>query len=487
MQQPAYQYKLEKIAKSRGLEGEGVNYADHLFIQTKSDEVIRFTRKPAQQRFLEARTGRDLVLKARQVGISTAIQGDYFVRAITERVRCATLAHDDPGTQFLRAMADRFWQFLPDNLRPPRGLDNATTTTYPKTGSEVFIATAGSKNKGRAGTYRLVHGSEVAFWIDAASTMAGLMQGVPAEGEIVLESSPNGAQGWFYEHCMEALDNPGGQWKLHVIYWWDEEDYRTPLERGEDLAPYKDDELDLIAAHNLSPEQIKWRRAKQKELGRLFAQEYPEDVHACFLASGVGYFSDIAHLSDVFTAPVNALPISGHRYLAALDFGQANDFTALSIADATTFQEVELWSDHHKPWGDMRAKVLAACQKWGVESLHPESNSMGTTNIEELIKEFRKAGCKTSIRPFETTAQSKPSMVVAFHWALDEGGFKLLPDQKGRAEIDAYTAKQTPNGHWTYEGLPHDDTVIARIGVWHAISSGQVRMGHQSTNMLGRK
>ncbi len=457
----------EAQARSRERGGEA-DYTAHLVIQTKQDTLIPYAPNRIQQHFRAHRTGRDLVLKPRQVGISTEIQASHFLRAITKRVRCATLAHDDPGTRFLRKMANTFWLNLPDSLRPERGLDNDTTTSYPATGSEVFIATAGSKNKGRAGTYRLVHGSEVAFWIDAAATMAGLMQGVPEDGEIVLESTPNGAQGWFYERCMDALDNPASLWTLHFYPWW--WIYSTPLADGQTLEPYSPDELALIAAHQLTAEHILWRRRKIEELGaRLFQQEYPEDPRTCFLVSGVGYFSDIAHLDDVFSAPMDATYNPAHRYVTALDFGQQQDFSSASTVDATTLEEVELWRLNRVPWGDIRARVLQTCQKWHSDTLHPEANSMGSTNIEELHKEFAAAHCKTRIAPFETTALTKPSMVQALHWSLDQGGLKLLPDPAGKQELYAYTASQTPSGAWKYEGLPHDDTVIARMGAWNGI------------------
>lgn len=455
-------------------------YAHGLHILNKDSHIVPLRYNKAQQQFLEHRTGRDLILKARQLGLSTAIQAEYFLDAVSSTMQIATLAHDDVTTQKLRRMAKRFYETLDVPVKPPRGLDNTTTTTYPGTGSEVTIVTAGSGNAGRGGTYNRVHGSEVAFWKDAGSLMAGILQGVPTDGEITLESTPNGAQGWFYEHCMEALDGEG-DWALHFLPWWWDDGYALYLDDGESIA-YTDEETVLVNKHVLTPEQIKWRRKKVRELTpRLFAQEYPEDPHACFLASGNGYFADIADLNAVFTAQVNAQHISGHRYVAALDFGQANDYSAISVVDVTTLQEVDLWYINRIPWGDIRARVLATCKKWQVETLHPESNSMGGTNIEELRKEFAAAGLRTSIRPVETTAQSKPAMVTAFHWALDEGGLKLLPDQRGRAEIDAFTASQTPSGSWKYEGLPHDDTVIARVLAWHGIASGQVTIGTSTT------
>ena len=225
---------LDDLFGGKAVNAGEIDYWPLLRIQDKRDNLIPLRLNRVQKHLLANLTGRDLVLKARQMGLSTAIQADQFVTAITRRTRSATLAHDDAGTALLRRMAERFWVNLPDDVRPARGLDNATTTTYPQTGSEVFIATAGSKNKGRAGTYTRVHGSEVAFWPDAAATMAGLMQGVPDTGQVVLESTPNGAQGWFYERCMEALDG-NGVWTLHFFPWWWDDGYRLPLEAGETL------------------------------------------------------------------------------------------------------------------------------------------------------------------------------------------------------------------------------------------------------------
>lgn len=443
-----------------------------LYILDKRNQLVVYTPNVVQSDFLRKRTGRDLVLKARQLGFSTAIQADHFLSAITRTTMAATLAHDDPTTQKLRRMAKRFYDSL--SSPPPRGLDNATTTTYPQTGSEVTIATAGSVTVGRGGTYSHVHGSEVAFWKDAESLMAGILQGVPLDGQIVLESTPNGAQGWFYDRCMEALDGIG-DWTLHFYPWWWDVDYRVPLDDGEGL-DYRDDERALVEKHGLTPEQIQWRRKKQRELGRLFAQEYPEDPRSCFLASGQGYFSDIADLERVFSAPLYAVYVPTHRYVAALDFGQSQDYSAMSVVDMTTLEEVELWRVNRVPWGDIRYRVLQTCQKWRVLTLHPERNSMGGTNIEELGREFASAGCTTRIVPFDTTAQTKPLMVTAFHWALDEGGLKLLPDAVGKQEIYGYTAAQLPSGAWKYEGKPHDDTVMARMGAWHGMTTGTVQM-----------
>lgn len=431
-------------------------YEQHLTILDKRNQLVPFVPNRAQRHFIKSRTGRDLILKARQLGLSTAIQADYFVTGITETALIATLAHDDTTTQKLRRMAKRFYDGLPADLCPQRGLDNATTTTYPDTGSEVTIVTAGSPAAGRGGTYSHVHGSEVAFWKDAEGIMAGILQGVPTDGQIVLESTPNGAQGWFYERCMEALDG-NSDWTLHFYPWWWDDGYQLPIAAPLTLT---DEEQQLVTAHNLSHEQIAWRRSKQRELGRLFLQEYPEDPRSCFLLSGVGYFGDIDH---VFTAPTNAAPTRQHRYVAGLDFAQTVDYTVLSVLDATDMSQVDLLRVNQLPWAEMRRQVVEACRKWSIAVLVAERNSMGSTNIEALVSELKAAKVETRVLAFDTSNTTKARIIGALHTALHERELKLLPHPAQRRELQAFTSKQTLTGLWQFAAPDgeHDDTVMA--------------------------
>lgn len=464
--------ELDSLLKVENLPPRPTKIRKHLHILTKDDRLVPYTPNRAQLHFRANRTGRDLVLKARQLGLSTEIQAEAFVLAVTTTSRQATLAHDLKTTQMLRRMANRFYTSLPNTIRPTRGLDNATTTTYPATGSEVSITTAGARQSGRGGTYSHAHGSEVAFWPDASTLMAGLLQGVPAHGRIVLESTPNGAQGWFYEKCMEALDGDS-EWTCHFLPWWWAAEYTRALPPDEAAtlpASYTGDEQALVAAHGLTAGQIAWRRAKQRELGPLFPQEYAEDPRACFLLSGQGYFTGA--LMNAFTAAMNAIRQDGQRYVAGLDFGQANDYTVLSVLNASTRQQVALLRINRLPWDDIRARIVDLCKRWGIGMLLAESNSIGQPNIEALHRDL--AGTTTRLQAFATTAQTKPQLIQGLYVGLAEGGLKLLPDPAQQREFQAYQAKQTASGHWQYSAPDgeHDDTVIATALAWRAINAG---------------
>jgi phage FluMu gp28-like protein len=290
---------------------------------------------------------------------------------------------------------------------------------------------------------------------------------------VVLESTPNGAQGYFYELCMEALDG-SKLWRLHFFPWWHDLTYRLSLDEGEELV-YTADELRLVELHNLTSEQIKWRRSKQAELKHLFIQEYPEDPYTCFLVSGNSYFGDV---SQCFFAPFGATHQPGHEYVAGLDFAQTGDYLAFSVIDRTANMQVDLLRINQLPWGEMRRQVREKCKRWHVKILKAEANSMGTTNIEAMREEFEADGVETEIIPFDTTNRSKIQIAADLHEALHEDGLGLLDIPEQKAELKAFRAKQTPLGTWQMEAGngQHDDIVIADMlannaamyGGWYA-------------------
>lgn len=417
-----------------------------LKILNKQKELRSFYWNRAQIHFHAHRTGRDLILKARQLGFSTYVQGEMFRRTVTTTRSTITLAHDDTTTSLLRRIADRYWENCKfNNIQPARKYANSTLTTYPELSSEAIIAKAGSQDVGRGTTLTDFHGSEVAFWPDAEKIISGAMQG--GTPDVILESTPNGAQGYFYEKCMDG----GGVWTLHFYPWWWDDCYRIDDDTAD--IHYSDEEMALVLQHALTPSQIRWRREKVKELGRLFLQEYPEDPITCFLTSGNSYFGD---LTGVFTASRNAVWQEGHKYSAGLDFGQANDYTAMPVIDRTANAQVDMLRVNHLEWAEIRRRIKNMYNKWHLSSLLAESNSIGSVNIEQMQADG------LTIQPFATTNQSKADIMSDLNESLHAGGLKLMDDSVVRHELNTFIATQMSSGLWKLaaEGEGHDDTVI---------------------------
>lgn len=429
--------------------------AQHLVIMDKQDHIIPLALKPAQLAFVRARSHRNLVLKARQLGFSTAIQASLLYDSLRQTARTITLAHKIESTQALRRMADRFYFGLDPAIRPERQYANASLTTYPALGSENVIATAGGYGVARGMSLRYQHWSEVAWWRDSEDIVAGLLQAGDPEW-VVAESTPNGATGWFYQKCMEALDG-SSEWKLHFFPWWWDSEYVADV--PEDFEP-DDEEQDLQARHSLSLPQLAWRRLKRREMKRLFLQEYPEDPVQCFLLSGNGYFIDVLG-SWAVGQPA---PQPSQTCIAGLDWGKSTDYTVLSIFDREHKRQVALYRWNKLPWGEMRRRIVEACREWHVDTLIPEANSIGDVNIEALREEMYAADFTMHVDPFMTTNPSKHEAADELYEWLRQGG-QLLDRPEQRHEMFAFTASQTATGAWKLAAPDgsHDDIVIANM------------------------
>lgn len=157
-------------------------------------------------------------------------------------------------------------------------------------------------------------------------------------------------------------------------------------------------------------------------------------------------------------------PLPGHRYVAGIDWGRDNDYTAIAIIDAATKQMVALDRFNQIGWSLQRNRLLALAERWQPQVIWAETNSIGEPNIEALIQQG------LPIRGFRTTAQSKPPLIESLALALERGALKLLNDTTLLTELAIYGQQRLPSGAFRYGAPPgaHDDTVIATALAWHA-------------------
>jgi hypothetical protein len=271
-------------------------YAEQcLRIRTKagSIEPLRFNRA---QIFIHGRleaqretTGkvRALILKGRQQGCSTYVGARFFQQATYRAgVRVYILTHEDPATQNLFEMVDRYHEHCPEYVRPPTGAANAKELQFPVLDSGYKVGTAGTKGVGRSSTLQLFHGSEVAFWPHAEAHAAGILQAVPDEEgtEVILESTANGMGNFFHQKWRDAEAGIGDFQAIFVPWFWQEEYRRDP---GPDFA-LETEEQEYMDLYGLTLEQVAWRRNKIGELKDpvLFKQEYPATAAEAFQMSG---------------------------------------------------------------------------------------------------------------------------------------------------------------------------------------------------------
>lgn len=247
------------------------------------------------------RTGRDIILKPRQVGITTLEAArDLWTFLCVDGARvvivCQSTDKNEPT-----AILSGIIKLMIESLRAagwrPTFLVESRTEWMLANGNTLRIIGSGASaaaavKKGRAGTITRLHITEMAFFEFAQKSMTALLACVPpAEtgSEIVVESTPNGAHGLFYDWCQKSQ---AGQlaFKFHFYRWFDEPRYRTELAPNE-LFELRDDDERRLAKLGCTAEQLKWRRFKRAEVGDdQFDQEFAEDPDTCFLISGRSFF-----------------------------------------------------------------------------------------------------------------------------------------------------------------------------------------------------
>jgi hypothetical protein len=286
-----------------------------LRIRTKAGDVQPFRLNRSQlylhgrlQAQLE-RTGkvRALVLKGRQVGISTYIAGRFYWR-ISHRfgVRAFILTHLDTASDNLFGMAKRFHENCPELVRPITGKANAKELSFSVLDSGYKVATAGTSEVGRSETIQFFHGSECAFWPNAQNHSAGIRQAianVPGT-EDIRESTANGIGNAFYAEWKAAERGDSEYEPIFIPWFWHEEYVAQP---PYDWSP-PEAWVDYENAYKLERSQTYWAWLKNRELSVLaggnpdepcwqFKQEYPANADEAFQTAG----------ADAFIAPAQVI------------------------------------------------------------------------------------------------------------------------------------------------------------------------------------
>lgn len=266
-----------------------------LKIRTKAGNIspLRFNKaqRYIHQRLEEQRkqTGkvRALILKGRQQGCSTYVGGRFYHHTTHGRgLRTFILTHEDPATQNLFEMVNRYHEHCPTLVKPSTGAANAKELNFDILDSGYKVGTAGTKGVGRSSTLQLFHGSEVAFWPHAETHAAGVLQAIAdaAGTEVILESTANGVGNFFHKKWREAETGQSEFIAIFVPWFWQDE-YRKAVPPGFTL---DDEEYEYAELYDLDDEQMAWRRSKISDLGDpvLFKQEYPATAAEAFQMSG---------------------------------------------------------------------------------------------------------------------------------------------------------------------------------------------------------
>ena len=508
-----------------------------LKIRTKQSEIKPFRFNNPQKKifavYKQAREAgkplRFILLKARQEGASTFFEALLFFRTITNFHRKNLIVgHESKSATNLFEMCNRFYNNLPEEMKPAIAYSNEKKLSFSALDSEVSVASAevGGKLQ-RSDTLNDVHLTEVAWWRDAKASLTALMQTVGSDPNklVAVESTGNGIGGEFYNMWQDAKSGKN-EFIPIFIAWFELPEYSkafTNVQEQERFASSLSDlEKELIRVHSLSLEQMNWRRWAIENLCQgdpeQFKQEYPATDTEAFLVSGRPVFdneyiySKIVGLKDVHPFRIGELIYTDekkefvefvdnkhgylklfydyehderdrNRFVAGCDVAEGleqGDRSIMKFLDRKKMKVFLTWAgmihpdllaeEQHKIHLFLDKDVYFCTERnnHGLTTL-VESNRLGVNNYYQEVFETGHAVTTDRIG-FKTSEATKPQVINALNQAMRQ---RLIEDSEIDYWQECATFVRNSRGQMQAQGKDKDpgtkcfdDRVIAQALMW---------------------
>lgn len=480
-----------------------------LKIRTKNGEIVNFKLNKAQtilnetvEKQLKAEGKvRVIVLKSRQMGLSTMIGGWlYWWTSQRKAQKSIVVTHAADSTKALFDFTKRYYDNTPEPLKPHTKYSSRKELKFDKLDSGYAVATAGGESIGRGETFTGAHLSELAFWpkSSAKDNLNGLLQCIPntAGSAIFIESTANGVSGEFYDLWNGAVKGENGFVPV-FLPWFIQDEYREPVPEGFQRTP---EEEKLVEAHGLDDAQLMFRRRKIAQNGiDLFRQEYPATAEEAFLTSGRPVFNptQLVDLKRNKRPILKRMGLNGDRFVddprgelklyydidpretyyigADVAMGvNGGDYSVAQIVDSKK-RQVGIWRGHVHP--DFFATVLYQLgMLYNTAEIIVERNNHGILTCTRLGKDlaypnfyietvYDKMDDKETVNlGFYTSTKTKPLIIDQLRAALRDLEIEVN-DEETIGELMTYIVTDT--GAMEADDGCFDDTVMALAMVNH--------------------
>lgn len=337
-------------------------------IQHPTKGKIPFQLYPYQEDAIEKFNtyDRNIILKSRQLGISTLIAGySLWMILFNNDKNILVVAIDQQTSKNLVTKVRVMYENLPSWLRLKSAEDNKLSLRLVN-GSQIK-AVSSTGTSGRSEALSLVIIDEAAFVDSAEELWASLQQTLSTGGKGIILSTPNGT-GNFFHKIWTAAET--GQNKFNTL--------RLPWQ----VHPERD---------------ISWRKRQDDELGiRLAAQECDCD----FSTSGNTVIDPVILGEILKTTVKDPLYVRGfdnnywvwqspdysRDYIITADVarGDGNDYSAFHIIDVETMEQVAEYKGQvtTKDFGNM---LVSAATEYNDALLVVENANVGWATIDQIL------------------------------------------------------------------------------------------------------
>ncbi len=415
----------------------------------------------AQKILWEERHNCEIILKARQLGITT-----FFCIFLLDNVlwknnvHAGIVAHtlEDSSNIFRDKLKYAFDQLHPNIRELFKSVGDSAKELSFSHGSTIRVGTSL-----RSSTLQYLHVSEFGkicarYPERAREVITGSLNTVHAGQNIYIESTAEGKEGHFYEMCQEAQkEKPKSNldFKFFFFPWWKHAEYfqNTPCTISSDLNDYFNKlHLDNI---KLTQEQKWWYANKYKTQKEDMFREFPSKPDEAFSASQEGYWYatytkelyDSGHIINI--AYDRALPVH-----TAWDLGQSDSMSIwfFQVNRSDDINLIDFWQKNNTPLDQVNIMLTAKGYNYGKHIWPHDANARDRSGIT-FVQQARSIGIVGMVLEPHAFIQG----INQVKTTLSKCWFDKKKCAEGLKLLENYKKKwNTSFGGWTSEPV-HDD------------------------------
>ena len=197
-----------------------------------------------------------------------------------------------------------------------------------------------------------------------------------------------------------------------------------------------------------------WERAKATLPEQVFKQEY----EALFLDDAASVFRNIALVLEDTAEDA----LVAHFYVIGVDLGKHEDFTAISVIDMETNEEVFKDRFNQIEYPFQKARIKATADRYNHARIYIDSTVVG----EPIKEDLERMGC--FVDDFKFSTKSKKELIEKLSIYIEQKYVKFQDDPLWNDELESFGYRLTDkNVIYSAPEGQHDDTVYARaLAVW---------------------